>query len=185
MIDVDRHQVVVCVGTNYQREKYLSQAFDLLYECFGEFSFSSVYESQSVDHPAEESNKSYYNVVLCLCTEKTLSEVQKIVHDIELACDRDRTKTFVSMDIDILLYDDMSGVIDDLSLPHSDINVCAHVLRPLSELLPNVLHPVAEKSFSLLWQEFYESNDNVSIIKPVDFVWREQVISVSPSCLIM
>lgn len=174
-------QVVFSVGTNAEREKNLARAFDALAESFDELRFSSVYESHPID---DASSANYFNVVVCVSTSKTVADVQRIVHDIENQCGRDRTQKTVAMDIDLLLYGDQVGVVDNVQLPHGDIVECAYVLRPLSECLPEYQHPALGQSYQALWEQFC-TQERGQLLEPIDFVWRDQVISVVPPCFII
>jgi 2-amino-4-hydroxy-6-hydroxymethyldihydropteridine diphosphokinase len=181
MFEAQLHQVVLSVGTNAQREVNLARAFDALADHFGALRFSSVYESQPVD---DVKSANYYNAVVCVVTEKTVADVQQIAHNIEALCGRDRMKSDVDMDIDLLLYDDQVGVVDGVSLPHDDIARCAYVLRPLADCLPDSVHPTLGHSFGGLW-ELFCIKGNQQVLEPIDFVWRDQLVSVSPPCLVI
>jgi 2-amino-4-hydroxy-6-hydroxymethyldihydropteridine diphosphokinase len=181
-------QVVLSLGSNYQQEKYLPQAFTALSDIFGELLFSPVYESAAINPSATvnaDSERWYYNVVVGFDSDKTVTEIQQIIHEIEDACARDRARQRVNIDIDLLLYGDVAGKVDGVVLPRADILTCAYVLRPLSDIFPDRLHPVLQQSFIALWQSFCEKSKLISRLQPVDFVWRGQVISIAPSCLIM
>ena len=45
------------------------------------------------------------------------------------------------LDIDILLYDDLTLSLPELVIPHPSMQDRAFVLEPLAEIAPNVLHP--------------------------------------------
>ncbi|HBH60274.1 MAG TPA: 2-amino-4-hydroxy-6-hydroxymethyldihydropteridine diphosphokinase [Nitrospiraceae bacterium] len=51
-----------------------------------------------------------------------------------------------AIDLDILLYDDLVINTPELEIPHPGIEQREFVLRPLSELAPNTMHPVLHKS---------------------------------------
>ncbi len=177
----DLCQVALSIGTNHQRDMNLVRAFDALFEHFGELTISSVYESCPVD---DVQSPNYYNAVACFMTNKSVSEIQTIAHAIEADCGRDRSQPLVTMDIDLLLYGDQQRTMGDGHLPHNDIVSCAYVLRPLSECLPANNHPLLEQSFQHLWEVFCAS-DHGQVLEPIDFIWRDQVVSVSPPCLII
>ena len=180
--------VVLSLGSNYQQEKHFFQAFAALSDVFGELIFSPVYESLAMNVVAENASSDeqwYYNVVVGFDSHKGVAEIQQVIHAIENDCARDRTQSYVSIDIDLLLYGDAAGVVDGVTLPRADILSCAHVLRPLADAFPELLHPHLQQSYISLWQSFCETSKQISRLQPVDFVWRGQVISIAPSCLIM
>ena len=57
------------------------------------------------------------------------------------------------IDLDILLYDDIIMKTDSLTIPHSLMHERAFVLRPLSEIAGNFIHPVLKKSITDLHKE--------------------------------
>ncbi|MDD5504689.1 MAG: 2-amino-4-hydroxy-6-hydroxymethyldihydropteridine diphosphokinase [Candidatus Omnitrophica bacterium] len=50
------------------------------------------------------------------------------------------------IDLDILLYDDIIMKGNNLIIPHSRMHERYFVLKPLSEIAPDVIHPVLKKS---------------------------------------
>ena len=57
------------------------------------------------------------------------------------------------IDIDILLYDNLILQSPDLILPHPLMHQRMFVLQPLSEIAPNLRHPVLNKTMTALCQE--------------------------------
>ncbi|MFT6102026.1 MAG: 2-amino-4-hydroxy-6-hydroxymethyldihydropteridine diphosphokinase [Granulosicoccus sp.] len=183
-------QVVFSLGSNCQQEHHFRQALDALQQVFGELVISSVYDSP----PAEKSNESspssardsslcahYYNAVVVVKSDLSIVDIKKITQDIERQCSRDRTKTEVTIDVDFLLYGNVIYGEAGISLPHQGVENNAYVLRPLADLLPDMIHPQLGKTFLVLWQQMLEHNGLLLI--PVDFVWQDRVVSVSPPCL--
>jgi len=54
------------------------------------------------------------------------------------------------VDIDILLYDDMTVKTEDLQIPHARMWERAFVLKPLADLRPNLSDPAGRPIISLL-----------------------------------
>jgi 2-amino-4-hydroxy-6-hydroxymethyldihydropteridine diphosphokinase len=180
---------VFSLGSNCQQECHFRQALDVLQQVFGELIISSVYDSP----PAEKSSASssstssgpfcahYYNAIVVVKSDVSIVEIKKITHDIEQKCGRDRTRTEVTIDIDFLLYGDVIYNEAGISLPHQGVESNAYVLRPLVDLLPDMVHPQLGETFLALWQKTLEHNG--LLLMPVDFVWQGRVVSVSPPCL--
>lgn len=57
-----------------------------------------------------------------------------------------------TLDLDILFYDDEIINSKSLTIPHADMQNRDFVLKPLSELCPNYIHPVYKKSVSELYR---------------------------------
>ncbi len=168
-------EVVVSIGSNYQRTVHISQALDCLEQQFGHLSLSSVYESTARQQTPV--NDQYYNLVASFTTSEARATVCQSLKYIEQQCGRDRSTNDVAVDIDLLLYGDDV----DNHLPHQDILQQAYVLWPLAELLPLYVHPTTQKKFQQLWKEF--SGDRQ--LQAVDFVWRDQLISSAPVSLVL
>lgn len=187
-------QIVLSLGSNFQREGHFHQAFDALDDVFDELLFSPVYESLPLTTNgdiAQADHRPYYNVVVSFMSDMPLQDLKLCLSNIEHTCGRDRSKAQVAIDIDLLLFGDyVESIVENndaivSSLPRADILTCAYVLRPLADLLPDMLHPIQRCSFGQLWADFCHKESNMAPLTPVDFVWREQVISVSPSCLVI
>lgn len=58
-----------------------------------------------------------------------------------------------TLDLDILLYDDLIMNERDLTIPHPDMKNRAFVLEPLAALAPHTLHPVYRKTVGELLEE--------------------------------
>ena len=138
-----KHQVYLSLGSNLgQREENLRKAIRLIHERVGEVvRQSSFIETEpwgfESDHPFMNA------AVLCL-TEKTPREVlrltQQIEHDLgkskEHATQRSQSSKFHDrpIDIDILLYDDLTVDEPDLQIPHPLMNERDFVMIPLKEI---------------------------------------------------
>ena len=46
-----------------------------------------------------------------------------------------------TLDLDLLLYDDLVMATPELTVPHPEMHTRAFVLEPLAEIGPNLLHP--------------------------------------------
>lgn len=55
-----------------------------------------------------------------------------------------------TLDLDILMYDDMVMESDDLIIPHIEMDKREFVLKPLCEIAPNLRHPILKKTVSQL-----------------------------------
>ena len=58
-----------------------------------------------------------------------------------------------TLDLDILLYDDLIFETDSLVIPHVEMHMRDFVLRPLSQIAPNVRHPIFRKTVSQMLAE--------------------------------
>ena len=57
-----------------------------------------------------------------------------------------------TLDLDIIFYDKLVYEDEELILPHVDMENRYFVLKPLSELAPNMRHPILQKTVTQLLQ---------------------------------
>ena len=69
-----------------------------------------------------------------------------------------------SIDIDILLFDDVVMDSKDLVIPHPAMHERRFVLEPLAEIAPDVIHPVLKKTIGEL-RDALEAGQAVRKIK--------------------
>ena len=50
-----------------------------------------------------------------------------------------------TLDLDILLYDDLVTTDEELIIPHPEMHKRSFVLEPLNQIAPNVVHPLLNK----------------------------------------
>ena len=100
----------------------------------------------------------------CIEVETILlpAEFLDIISIIEKEMGRERTKEIKwgprTIDIDIILYGKEIVEKDNLSIPHQWMSERSFVLDPLSEIAPNVIHPLLNKSIFQLKRELDKEN---------------------------
>ena len=148
-------QVYVSVGSNLDRERNIATSLQALTERYGELQQSSVYESAAVGFDSAP----FYNLVVGFSTKESPQVIQDQLHAIEDRCGRQRTATLSArtLDLDLLLYDDLVLVDGKLLLPREDINRYAFVLGPLAEIAGAARHPVTAVSYADMWADFDDS----------------------------
>lgn len=146
--------VYLGLGSNQQRERSLARAIHLLRAHFGDLVCSPVYESE----PLSGVGQPYFNLCVRLETDLSVGVLKSILRDIEQDCGRVRDDSGrCALDVDILLVDDSQGVVDAVTLPHPDVLRRAFVLQPLCDLVPDLVHPLQQKTLRELWRSFPES----------------------------
>ncbi|WP_275096846.1 2-amino-4-hydroxy-6-hydroxymethyldihydropteridine diphosphokinase [Sedimenticola hydrogenitrophicus] len=146
-------RVYIGVGSNHQRAYNIQAAVRELGACFGALTLSSVYESRAVG----SAQGHFYNLVIGLNTTIPLAALRQRLHQIEQACGRVRGGTSggrYPLDLDLLLYGDYVGPVNDRFVPRPDIEQYAFVLCPLAEIAGEARHPQRGERYRTLWQRF-------------------------------
>ncbi len=157
--------VFISLGSNIDREALTRAGVASLRQHYGELVLSSVYESEAVGFEGEN----FYNMVIALQTGDDVHEVVSTLRAIEDTHGRDRSGPRFSsrtLDLDLLLYDDLVLHEGKLEIPRDEILQRAFVLWPLAEIAPDRVHPVVGRCYAELWQAFDKSTEKLS---PIDF----------------
>ena len=161
-------RVYLGLGSNIERERYITAGLDALEGLFGAMELSPVYESAAIGFDGQP----FLNMVVGVNTDLALAEMAKRLRHIEYEHGRPQNASRFSsrqLDIDILTYDDLVGVIDGVELPRGEILENAFVLRPLADVAPDVLHPMDLRPYAELLAAMDMSGQ--SLVR-VDFAWR-------------
>ena len=145
----------VSVGSNIDRKHYIRAGTAALGERYGKLLCSRVYESKAVGFEGDD----FLNLVVGFDTDQPVRQVAASLRAIEQQHARDRRAPRFSartLDLDLLLYDDLVLDEEDLRLPRPEIQHYAFVLGPLAEIAGEQRHPLEGKRFSELWEQFTE-----------------------------
>lgn len=146
-------RVYVSIGSNIEREQNIRAGVTDLRGRFGTLILSSVYESEAVGFAGD----SFYNLVAGFDTALTPQQVASELRAIEEAHGRVRNGPRFSsrtLDIDLLLYDDLVLHEGKLDIPRDEITKNAFVLWPLAEIAPQLKHPQLGVSYGEMWEVF-------------------------------
>lgn len=145
--------IFVGVGSNRERGKHIGAGIRALRAVFQDLRISTIYENRAVGF----AGANFYNFVVGCKTGLKVDDVIAELHRIEDDHGRDRSQPRFSsrtLDLDLLLYDDLVINTGSLLLPRPDIDKYAFVLCPLAEIAPGLRHPVSGKTYAALWSEF-------------------------------
>ena len=140
------------LGSNIEpRDTYLKKAIDLLqsYEEIELTAASSIFETDPVDYVKQDD---FLNMVAEVRTTLTSKRLLLSCQEIEEKLGRKRIidKGPRTIDLDILLYNDIHIDEDQLQIPHPRLNERAFVLVPLCELVPEIIVPGKDKQVKAL-----------------------------------
>ncbi len=96
----------------------------------------------------------YLNGCALLSLKQTPEELLVILQAIELQFGRVRTAKNAArtLDLDLLLYDDLILNSPNLTIPHPRMSERAFVLVPLAEIAPDWIEPVSGVKIAQLWR---------------------------------
>jgi len=152
--------VLLSLGSNIDKEHNILAGIAALEQHFGSVICSTIYESEAVGFDGDN----FYNLVVQLGTDEPVEVVVSILKQIEDEHGRTRSGPRFSartLDIDILLYDELIRDDELVSIPRDEILKNAFVLRPLAELVGESLHPQTGESYRELWQRFDHSSQSL------------------------
>jgi 2-amino-4-hydroxy-6-hydroxymethyldihydropteridine diphosphokinase len=141
------------LGSNIEPVRHLKLAITELKRRFTDVRTSTVYRNAPVGFEGED----FLNLVVKAQTELSPAEVVRELEEIHQLAGRVRGNGVASreLDIDLLLYDRLvlaPGA--DIEIPRTDVLSRDFVLRPLSELAPDFVHPLTGQRLAEHWARF-------------------------------
>lgn len=157
------NEVFISLGSNIDPEANLPAAVQLLRRLGDVTAVSTVYETLPVGY-SDQPN--FLNAAVLLETERSLSEMLEIaVPDIERTLHRVRDPARLdgprTIDLDVLLFNDLIIRTGRHDLPDPDIFRYAFVAVPLAELDPERLHPVTGEKLGEIAARFPIGNGDM------------------------
>lgn len=141
------------LGSNIDAPANIRSGIEALRAEFGEVALSPAYRAPAVGFEGAD----FINLVARVETDKTPLQLKRFLGKLEDRHGRRRDLPKFSdrtLDIDILLYDDLYLLSPLLEIPRDEILSSAHVLRPLADLSPDLLHPALRQRMADLWDAF-------------------------------
>lgn len=146
------HTAYLGLGSNLGDKKgYLDNAVRALDEAKG-CHVERVSSYQVTEPYGGVEQDDFLNACLILKTLLTPEELLEKLHEIEQSAHRERIVHWGprTLDLDILMYDNVVMETDGLVIPHVEMHLRSFVLNPLREIAPNKRHPVIGKTVSQL-----------------------------------
>ena len=124
---------------------------------------SSLYSTEPVGFAAQPR---FVNAVVALETDLTPQELLRSLLEIEQEFGRDRSAGIANgprtLDLDILLMDELILDEPELIIPHPRLSGRAFVLVPLAEIAPTALDPRSHKTIGELLSQLQAFTENES-----------------------
>ena len=163
-------QVVLSIGSNIDRDANTRYALKEIRRLYGELDVSPVYETSSVGFDGPP----FFNLIVGFRTNQELQQIIQTLRGIEGGAGRVRAaKTFDSrvLDIDVVLYGNQNFRDWGINVPRDEIEKYAYVLKPLSDIYPDLIHPITGITMEQMWQQF-EIKDQTLFIAEFPLVQR-------------
>lgn len=155
-----KHTIYLSIGSNMGNKKdYISKATQALNQRVGKvISVSKYYETAAWGNTAQED---FLNIALGLTSTLSPQEVLDVVLDIEKTMGRERAEKWAArtIDIDILLYDNLILNTETLTIPHPHLHERNFVLVPLMEIAPEVIHPILNEPIDEIYMACLDECD--------------------------
>ena len=139
------------LGSNINAEANIRAGINELKDKFESISLSPAYASTSVGFDGDD----FINLVARIETNVSPLELRRFLRDLEDRYGRKRDVPKFSdrvLDIDILIYDDLVLLSPKLELPRAEILKFSHVLKPLADLDPDLIHPTELRTMAAIWE---------------------------------
>ena len=138
------------LGSNVNAESNIRAAIVELGGQFDAIELSPAYASTAVGFEGDD----FINLVARVETDMSPLGLRQYLRDLEDRYGRKRDVPKFSdrsLDIDILLYDDLVVLSPVLEIPRAEITKYAHVLKPLTDISPELIHPTDRRSMREIW----------------------------------
>lgn len=165
--------VYLGLGSNIERERYLTAGLDGLQRLLGELDLSPVFDCPAIGFEGQP----FLNMVAGARTALSVEALAAELRHLETVHGRPADPPRCGprqLDIDLLTYGDLVGRFGPVTLPREEILENAFVLRPLAELAPDARHPVTGRRYADIWADF---DRGAQPVRRVAFSWRGRAIS--------
>ena len=157
----------LCLGSNINPKRHIRFAIERFKKDFEGVIISNIYKSKAVGFDG----KDFLNLAVAINTNLSLDKLLKYTDALEKSAGRTRVKrgNFDSrtLDVDVVMYGNLTGKHKGRHWPSEDIQDNAHVLLPMSEIAGHRKHPELGVNFNKLWEEFKLDGQCLKRIKQI------------------
>ena len=161
-VERSRHIAYIGLGSNLgDREKNLRDAINIL-ERHSRCSVVDVSDFCETDPVGYEDQGKFLNAAAKVETICSPEELMELLLEIEATLGRERTVRWGprTIDLDILLYDDLILPGPFVTVPHPRMANRMFVMQPLCQLAPYEVHPVSRKTMQDIMAELEGSGNS-------------------------
>ena len=155
----------LCLGSNINPKRHIRFAIQRLQQDFDSVVTSNVYKSRAVGFKGDD----FLNMAIMLKTDFSLGELLRYTDTLEKEAGRIRVARgnydSRTLDVDVVMFGDLTGEHKGRQWPSEDIHENAHVLLPMSEIAGDRDHPALGVNFARLWKEFDSAGQRLKQVK--------------------
>jgi len=158
--------VYLGLGSNIDPKENIRLGLSELQRRFGELRISATYQSAALGFDGAD----FLNLAVGLESNATPGDIHEQIEAIHKMAGRQRGEArYLSrpLDIDLLLYDDLVVAWPPMQLPRPDVLEFSFVLKPLSEIAADLVHPETGKTLSEHWKEFDDTSHPLTRIRVI------------------
>jgi len=152
------------LGSNVNARSNIAAGIEALRETFSNVRLSPAYQTPAIGFDGDD----FINLTAAVDSCFEPIKLKHFLNDLEDRHGRKRNVAKFSdrtLDIDILLFDDLYMVSPVLKIPRAEIMAFAHVLKPLADLAPRLVHPVCRKTIAEIWRDYPGDRSGLRIIE--------------------
>jgi deoxyguanosine kinase len=154
-----KHSIYLGLGSNVgDRVEFIAAAIRGItdFESTVVDAVSNVYQTEPV---GDVEQNDFLNLAVSVQTDLSYQQFHQKMKWLEKEIGRTDSEHWGprEIDIDLLLFDSLVINTDDLRIPHGEIIQRKFVLKPLSEIAPNKVHPIEHKTIEELYNETTDS----------------------------
>jgi 2-amino-4-hydroxy-6-hydroxymethyldihydropteridine diphosphokinase len=156
-------KIYISLGSNIEPERHLRNALGCMQHHFFNIRLSPVYENEAVGFEGAP----FWNLVAECETTLGPEDVSRELKSIEDKNGRLRDGPKFSsrtLDLDLLLYDDLDLRDQGMDVPRNEITKYAFVLKPLVDLATDLVHPVQGKTMQQLWNSMEGEAQSMRVV---------------------
>ena len=157
-------RIYISLGSNIEPALHLRNALGCMQHHFFDLRLSPVYETEAVGFDGDP----FLNLVVECETTLSPEKVQAELKSIEDKNGRLRDGpkfSSRSLDLDLLLFDDLDLRSEGMDVPRDEITKYAFVLKPLCDLVPDLKHPVTGETMQALWEKMSKDVQPMRVVE--------------------
>jgi len=172
---------LISLGANLDhREATMAEVADRLHRiaCDHQVVVSRVYESLAIGGPSGQGK--FLNAVALIDTDQ---DAHAILHslkqwEIDLGRTRDIRWGPRTIDLDLLLHDQVVCQTSELTLPHPRMTFRRFVLEPCCDVAPEIIHPIAGVCLEDLLRQLNGEVNNIAVCGGTPEYWEKLLQAV-------